>query len=218
MQTVIGAFEDKAQAQRAVDRLVQDGFDRSDVHMEHQDTAADTGVPGPMDTHHPRHHRGLMGFLEELFGQFETYGDDVLLYDEAVRRGSCVVVVDAPDEARARRAAACLGEVGAYDIDERAQQWRSDGWNPQAAAPGAAVAADAAARAGEAHRGGLDQVAEGVPGNTRIAESSGVRVVPRESDRPLREVLREREDRAVAAPGTQAERENVERRDPGDKR
>ena len=36
MHTAICTFENPADADRAVDRLLQAGFDRSDIHMEHR--------------------------------------------------------------------------------------------------------------------------------------------------------------------------------------
>ena len=50
------------------------------------------------------------------------------VYAESVRRGGALVLVRADDDAEALRAAALLREHGAVDIDNRAEQWRAQGW------------------------------------------------------------------------------------------
>jgi hypothetical protein len=50
------------------------------------------------------------------------------VYAESVRRGGALVLVRADDDADALRAAALLREHGAVDIDNRAEQWRAQGW------------------------------------------------------------------------------------------
>lgn len=59
---------------------------------------------------------------------------DAQTYSEGVRRGGTLVTVRA-DDAQAGRAMDILEEHGAIDVDERAQNWRAEGWTaPQAAA------------------------------------------------------------------------------------
>lgn len=53
--------------------------------------------------------------------------DDAETYAEGVRRGGTLVTVRA-DEARADRVTAILNEHGSIDVDERAQNWRAEGW------------------------------------------------------------------------------------------
>jgi stress response protein YsnF len=66
---------------------------------------------------------GIVGALTEL-GVPE---EDAHYYAEGVRRGGVLVTV-ATDDAAADRAAEIMRRHGAVDIDERAQQWRSTGW------------------------------------------------------------------------------------------
>jgi hypothetical protein len=59
---------------------------------------------------------------------------DAHTYSEGVRRGGTLVTVRA-DEAHAARVMDILEEHGSIDVDERAQNWRAEGWTaPQAAA------------------------------------------------------------------------------------
>lgn len=66
---------------------------------------------------------GLIGGLTEL-GVPET---DAEYYAEAVRRGGALVTVRA-DESRVEEAEAIMRRHGAFDIEDRVEQWRSSGW------------------------------------------------------------------------------------------
>lgn len=196
MQTVIGAFDDRSQAEQAVQRLTQMGLDREDIHIEHQ-PASDTRMAGEADE---GVHEDRRGFFARLFGLDEDNPADspwrhtADTWDEAVHRGSAVVVVDARDDAQAERAAVCLHEAGALDVDERSAQWRQEGRTGGTADTGAQ------ARTGQAElREGrtLDVVEEQLQVGKRTLEQGGVRVFERVTERPVREVVRLREERAV---------------------
>jgi stress response protein YsnF len=173
MQTIIGAFDDRAQAERAVEALLQRGFSREEVHVERQETVRDTGAMRDKG----EREGGIAGFFASLFGDEDSTRYQADTYDEAVRRGSSVVVVDARDEQQAEQAAACLNELGAFDVDERARQWRSEGWTGK--------------------EGVLNVVQEDLKVGKRSLDRGGVRVVQRVSEKPVREILRLREERAV---------------------
>jgi hypothetical protein len=73
---------------------------------------------------------GLIGGLTDM-GVPEEHAQ---YYAEAVRRGGALVTVRV-DESRADEAERILREHGAYDIEDRVVQWRSEGWtgyNPNA--------------------------------------------------------------------------------------
>jgi uncharacterized protein (TIGR02271 family) len=202
--TVIGAFDDTATAERAIERLTQSGFDRDDVHLQHK--ASDDPQ---QEQHESSGSKG--GFFARLFGmdddypqesrtQQNQYAGHASTYDEAVRRGSAVVVVDAHDEPQADRASALLHELGAIDVDERSRQWRAEGWQaPHAGATGTQqnLAAGRDTRANVGEQGKLDVVEEELQVGKRTLERGGVRVIQRVSSKPVRELVRLREERAV---------------------
>lgn len=194
LHTVIGAFDDGATAQRAVERLVSAGFDRHDVHLQHEQAAStQRQVPQPDSG------RKSGGFFASLFGldeddggstqQQRGYSERAYTYDEAVRRGSAVVAVDARGEDEADRASALLHELGAVDVDERSKQWRAEGWQPGSGAARPAV--------GGKQEQVLDVVEEELQVGKRTFDRGGVRVVQRVSSKPIREVVHLREERAV---------------------
>jgi hypothetical protein len=74
---------------------------------------------------------GLGAVAGGLLGGLTSVGvpeHEAHVYAEAVRRGGALVLVRADDDADALRAAALLREHGAVDIDNRAEQWRAQGW------------------------------------------------------------------------------------------
>ena len=182
MHTVIGAFDDRATAERAVEQLVQAGFDRSDVHVQGSGTAG----AEPTGSGAGSGQGGMLGSISHFFGNL--FGDDdraghASLYSEAVSRGGTVVVVDAEDEASARRASALMDSLGCYDVSQRSQQWRASGAaGTQASAP--------------ARDGVLDVVQEELQVGKREVDTGGVRVVQRMSQKPVREIVKLREEHA----------------------
>lgn len=125
MHTAICSFEHRDVAERARDRLLQSGFDRKDVHLQHR---------GPTDSdamgEDPRAWEGtdreiaasrdmvdkVAGFFVRLFGADRNPRDQEV-YEKAVDRGSFVLVVDTADEAEAARARALLHDLQATDLN-----------------------------------------------------------------------------------------------------
>lgn len=121
MHTAICSFDERATAERAVDRLLQSGFDRADVHIEHRPVTSE-GDNSQADRDALEREaavdRSVLGsfgaFFASLFGrdQPERHVDT---WSQAVERGSFVVVVDGRDEADAQRAQALMRELEAAE-------------------------------------------------------------------------------------------------------
>ncbi len=121
MHTVLSAFNDLPTAQRAMDKLAEAGFDRSDMHMQHRDMQHDGAMDREtwdgmerevaMDSHVLD---AIGNFFTRVFGREHADGH-VNTYAQSVARGECVVVLDADDELQAQRAAALLDECGGRD-------------------------------------------------------------------------------------------------------
>ena len=128
---LIGIFENESAALQARTRLLAAGFAESDVEMTGGSSmSSGAGASGASTTDEREHEGPIARFFRSLFGDDEddrrgAYSDT---YDEAVRRGNCAVTVTASDESEIDRAERLLNECGAIDIDERSQQWRSEGW------------------------------------------------------------------------------------------
>jgi hypothetical protein len=132
MQTLISVFNDRGDARKAVERLVQSGFSRDDVHIQHSGelrAPRDEDALQEIEDHTMQSaereiavDRGVLDslghFFVSLFGQ--DHGEKTAgHYDTAVKRGQSVVVVDARNDQEAESAAVTLHECGAIDVDDR---------------------------------------------------------------------------------------------------
>lgn len=118
MHTAICAFDDRARAEEAMQRLLQAGFARHDVHIEHQHTTGE-GDAAANDEAHAARDRGALSsfghFFASLLGRDNPSGH-ADTYSQHVERGGCVLVVDADDEAQARRAEDLLRDMQGTDL------------------------------------------------------------------------------------------------------
>ncbi|QDZ29853.1 YsnF/AvaK domain-containing protein [Noviherbaspirillum sp. UKPF54] len=122
--TVVGVYDSYTQAESAMNELLAAGFSREDVHLDQQATSgSQTAVSGREDTGES----GIGHFFRSLFG-LEEHREHRDIYSEAVRRGSCVLTVDAASEDMRDRATEIMNRHDPVDIDERASHWRSQGW------------------------------------------------------------------------------------------
>jgi len=116
MHTAICTFEDRTLAQQAVDRLLQAGFDRREVHLEqrHADGTPMAEVDGA--ERRDRDVQGKFSFFERLFGSGK-HAPHAQAYASAVERGLFVVLVEAATEAEAGRAQNVLHGMEAGDLN-----------------------------------------------------------------------------------------------------
>lgn len=110
MHTAICTFEDRTQAEQAVERLVQAGFARHDIHMEqrHPDGS-------PMEARRDHDVVGKFSFFERLFGAGK-HAPHAQTYTSALERGLYVVLVEHQDEPEAERAQQVLHGMNPSDL------------------------------------------------------------------------------------------------------
>jgi len=128
--TVVGVYDSYAQAQNAMNELLSAGFSRSDVQLN-PDSDRTTATPGnttSAETHESHGGSGIGNFFRSLFGM-DDEAEHRDVYSEAVRRGSCVLTVNASSEEQRDRAADIMNRYDPIDIDERSSTWRSQGWS-----------------------------------------------------------------------------------------
>lgn len=129
MQSVISVFENRQAAERAMDRLLQAGFESRRVHRHEGAAPANTATaasPASVEKGDFDEDRGVLSsighFFASVFGQDppKGYADR---YVEMVRRGQSVVVIQAKDDEEKDRATTIVRELGASDIAEDAPEW-----------------------------------------------------------------------------------------------
>jgi uncharacterized protein (TIGR02271 family) len=219
-QTLVGLFDSMSDAQRASDRLAQEGIARTDIHVHAQDgsresempdevlgsggtptrtVAADTGDGAP-------HEGGIAHFFKRLFGNDDA-PEEVGHYRESVRRGHALLSVDVVDESRIDAVRIAMNDAGAMDIEARVTQWKTAGYSGyDSSAP--AYTADEIAE----DRKTFPVVREDLTVGKREVSTGGVRVYSRVTETPVSESVNLREEhatierRTVDRPATEADR------------
>jgi uncharacterized protein (TIGR02271 family) len=111
--TIVGCFDDAAEA-RAVEReLSQAGIPASNIHLLANDSAAPAEEPTVWES------------VKETFGFADE--SDRSTYGEAARRGGTLVSVDAPENATPR-AIDIMRRHNVVDLDQRSSEWKRQGW------------------------------------------------------------------------------------------
>ena len=131
-QTLVAQFDNRADAETAVNALLAAGLSRDDLHL-HADGSTSGKLVGDQ-------HKGFWDKISDFF----MPDDERDVYDEGVRRGGATLVVSA-DDTRVDQAADILERHGAVDMDERESTWRNEGWAPAAAATAPVATATAPA-------------------------------------------------------------------------
>jgi uncharacterized protein (TIGR02271 family) len=211
--TVVGVFDSYAQAQNALNDLLASGFSRSEVQLSPEsDTTATTA--GTTTTARPAS-TGIGHFFRSLFGMDEPEEGDV--YAEAVRRGSCVLTVNAASEEQRDRAADIMNRHDPVNIDERASHWRTQGWSRyDENAPMLTDAEIASERARYAQPSGTGEtripvVQEELKVGKRAVQRGGVRIYQRMTEKPVHETVELQQEhvnverRPVDQPATEAD-------------
>jgi uncharacterized protein (TIGR02271 family) len=200
--TVVGVYDNKSQAQSAMNELLASGFSRNSVQMNPEHMPAAAGKADTGDTGH-----GIGHFFRSLFGM-DNADNSPDVYSEAVRRGSVVLVVAVDTDDERDRAMEAMNRYDPVDIDERATQWRSQGWSAfDASAPvltdaeilqersrhaaSAAAAASASRTEAEAK---IPVVQEELKVGKREVQRGGVRVYQRVKETPVQENVQLREE------------------------
>ena len=144
-QLVVAHFDDRAEAQQAMDALVNAGIDRTAIRMlPEAETTGYTRQDTASSYDRGRDEGGFWSSLGTLFMPDE----DRYAYSEGMSRGGVTLSVTT-DEARASQVADILERHGAVDMEERETAWRQEGWTGYTAAP-APVAGTASATSGKA--------------------------------------------------------------------
>ncbi|MDB5764896.1 MAG: hypothetical protein JWQ21_3891, partial [Herminiimonas sp.] len=136
--TLVAVFDSEAHAQNALNDLMSSGFSRDDVHINASQQSGTTentssSAAGASSDHESIGEK-IKSFFHHMFDREEDAGR-ADIYSEAVKRGSHVLTVTAKDDDQVMRATDVLNRHNPIDVDERASQWKSTGWMPDASVP-----------------------------------------------------------------------------------
>jgi stress response protein YsnF len=123
-QTVIGIFDNAAEAQTAVERLASSGFDRGMIDLSINDsTSTTTTTRTSSDDMRDRDDMSFGDRVSRFFKSLFDDDDDRTKYEEVARRGGAIVTVHATSSDEAERVSDILDECGAVDVDERSKSY-----------------------------------------------------------------------------------------------
>jgi hypothetical protein len=125
-RTLKAVFDNRGDAQSAIEELVSSGFSRQMIRLSEADpTGAPTSMTGAKVHDSPTGAGGIVdsikNFLGTMFGTDNS--EHVQKYSDAVTRGHHVLTVTTADEAEVERAADIVERYGPVDIDEKAAEW-----------------------------------------------------------------------------------------------
>ena len=139
--TLVAVFDNRADAQSAMEELLASGFSSQEVRMS-QETGDTTGAMSPTSSMGTTSTTGITGttgttgttgatdegfgsgiknFFSDLFGS--DHDEPTRKYSEAVTRGSHVLTVSTATLPEVERAADLIERFGPIDIDEKTSQW-----------------------------------------------------------------------------------------------
>lgn len=171
-QTVIGIFDIKSQASKAVSALQSANFNTSNIDV------STFGENGTVGSTYSDDDSGVFDFFNDLFGNHENNRH----YADVVSRGT-IVTVHTQNMTQAKEAAAILDEYGSIDLDERVTAYRDGTFDASA---NSKYIAEVAATSG----GRIDVVKEDIAVGKREVETGGVTVRSRIVEKPVQETLR----------------------------
>jgi uncharacterized protein (TIGR02271 family) len=190
--TIVGTFDDYSTAENVARELTNAGIPRESIEVKSNFMTGAAGRSG----HSGEDEGGISGFFHRLFG---GHDDDIDQghYAEAVRRGSAVVAVTAPQN-QLDQAVTIMNNLGAVDIDRRVAAYRQSGYekyDPNAPAYGF----DEAVREREQYRNvegntSIPVVEEELQIGKRVVRRGGVRVYSRVVEQPVQESVNLREE------------------------
>ncbi|MGX4644399.1 YsnF/AvaK domain-containing protein [Massilia sp. SYSU DXS3249] len=194
-RTLTALFDTRADAEAGRQRLRDALVDADHIRIHDKSSIGTAGYSSHSEP-------GMWASIRNAF----LPDEDRHVYEEGVRRGGFLLTADvAEHEIDDAIRALDHAEGNSVDIDERASQWRSEGWTPPTA--GGAMAGSAAGAAGEqrlrtsGHVGDdgdaerIQVVEERLIVGKREVERGGVRVRSYVTEAPVHEQIRLRSER-----------------------
>jgi uncharacterized protein (TIGR02271 family) len=207
---LVGMFDTQAAAEQAHSQLTAAGFSAGQVTGSSAAGSSTTELSTASTAAH-QEEGGIAGFFRSLFGSDDAVNtnDHSSTYREAFRRGGYALTVNVVEKDDIEQVTNILEDCGAVDVDERAEQWRSEGWNGYSAARTAQPVAGNDLAAGATQK--VNLVEESLAVGKRAVGRGGVRVFSRVVEVPVEETVRLREEhaevqrRVVDRPATEAD-------------
>ena len=133
--TLVAVFDNRSDAQKALEDLVSSGFSRQEARLSEGDPTGQSSLSSTTDqsnmgtaaSHSSDTGIGskISNFFSDIFGTDRS--TDAQMYSDAVTRGHYVLTLTASSEPEVERAADIVERYGPVDIDEKSQNWGATG-------------------------------------------------------------------------------------------
>jgi uncharacterized protein (TIGR02271 family) len=197
--TVIGLFDNRSEAQAAMQDLIQEGFIKENVDISNRSVTDSTDFSADTVSTGSGSGGGVSGFFNSLFGGDETTANT---YTNVANDADAILSVQVDSDERARRAAEILDRNGAIDADERGAQYSkqnySQGTSNQQNFTG--TADTTATNQNNSNIEGqtvIPVIEEQLQVGKREVETGGARIRSRVIERPVEASVRLREEHVV---------------------
>lgn len=117
--TVVGLFENRTQAQQAMQELIQQGFIQENIDLSNRSYSDSTDVSANTSSTNTGIGDSISNFFNSLFGDDQT---TATTYTNAAQDADAILTVQADSEERAGKAAEIFDNYGAIDVDGRYSQ------------------------------------------------------------------------------------------------
>jgi uncharacterized protein (TIGR02271 family) len=186
--TLVAVFDNRSDAQGAMDELLAEGFTRDDVYVSSSDLAAQAGgiaTPTTTTTTATRDEgvgASIKRFFENLFGSDND--ENAVRYSNAVSAGQHVLTLTTSSETEVERAADVIERFGPIDIDERhdlsgtAASLGTSGYQPSTSPSTAAGSMQSGSQSGNLSGNLSDARTDSLQRDTSIDQTTGKAAIP----------------------------------------
>jgi len=219
--TLVAVFDNRSDAQNAMDELLASGFARDNVNLSSADLSGTATTTGATlgSTHEEGVGASIKHFFENLFGTNQD--EHATRYSNAVTGGQHVLTLTTDSEPEVERAADLIERFGPIDIDERhdlagnAASLGAGAYQPATSPSASAGSMQSGTQAGnlsgnvagsrtdslqreatvaQTGKAAIPVVREEVQVGKRLVERGGVRVFSRVVETPVNETVNLREE------------------------
>ena len=189
--TVIGLFDNRTEAQTAMQELIQNGFARESIDVSNRSasSSATTTTTNQTSTTAANTSNSVSNFFNSLFGPDSA---ESRTYSNVASDTEGIVTVQTDSEEKARVAAEILDRNGAVDVDERGSQYQQN-----FAQTGGTTQNQTTDRTTNQADMKIPVIEENLQVGKRTVEQGGVRVRSRIIEKPVEETVRLREEHVV---------------------
>jgi stress response protein YsnF len=198
--TVVGIFDDRGDAQSAMNELVDAGFIKEHIDLSNR-AAGDTGTTGQSSYTATDHdttadnsytstsaNQGIGDRISNFFSSLFDDEDTVRNYSYAASDAEAILTVQVDSDERARTAQEILDRNGAIDVDERGSSYSGQNLTDTDRTAGRDTAATGTK---------IPVVEENLKVGKRTVEGGGARIRSRIVEKPVEESVRLREEHVV---------------------